>query len=182
MQRTSQRPYQRYAWVLLLVMALPALYGGLAHLVSGEPLAAGLQFLQTDPAYAPAAPWAEFTESRPATADAISGFVRMMAVTWLAYFLLLVTVIATGYRRGERWAWYVTWTYPAAILGFAAVATAHSGWTGDELSAMPAIAAVIGLVLLGLLLPLPIFFPRRGQGPPGRSATPHQPGEGALGR
>lgn len=107
----------------------------------------------------------------------------MMALTWLAYFLLLATVVATGYRRGERWAWYVTWTYPAAILGFAAVATVHGGWTGDELSsAMPAVAAVIGLVLLGLLLPLRIFFPRRGQGPAGRSATPHLPGEGALGR
>lgn len=168
------RPHERFAWLLLLAASVPWLYGPLANLVQGEPLAAGMQFWQQDPANKSAANWAELVTELPDTATAIAGYNRVTAVFGLAYGLTYVTVVCTAYRRGERWAWFVAWTYPAALVGFVAVATAHRGWSGNEESwAVPAIAALIGLILLGLLLPVRVFLRSNSQrlGSTGRVAA-----------
>lgn len=106
-------------------------------------------------------PWERLVAETPEIAASIMGFVRMMALFGLGFFVLFAAVVATGYRRGERWAWFAAWTYPAAILGFAAIATVHDGWSEGELGwAGPGIAIVMVLILLGLLLPVRLFFPR----------------------
>lgn len=88
----------------------------------------------------------------------------MMALFGLGFFVLFTAVVATGYRRGERWAWFAAWTYPGAILGFATIATIHDGWSEGELGwAGPGIAIVMVPILLGLLLPIRRFFPRGDQ-------------------
>jgi cytochrome bd-type quinol oxidase subunit 1 len=167
------RPHERHAWLLLLAASVPWLYGPLANLVQGEPLAAGLQFWRHDPANESAADWAELVAERPDTATVIAGYNRMTAVFALTYGLTFVTVVCTAYRRGERWSWFVAWTYPAALIGFVAVATAHHGWAADEESwAVPSIMVLVGAVLPGLLLPIRLFFggDRPQHGAAGRAA------------
>lgn len=158
---TSPRTHERYAWILLLIAGLPMLFGSIGHLATGTPLAAGLQFAKSNLGMT----WEQLVAESPAVAESITGFVRVMAIFGLGFFVLFTTVVATGYRRGERWAWYVAWTYPAAILGFSLVATVHDGWTEGELGwAGPGIAVVMVPILLGLLLPLRTFFPKANQG------------------
>lgn len=133
------------------------LFGSLAHLVSGMPLAAGLQFARGNLGMG----WEQLIAESPDVAASITGFVRMMAVFGLGFFVLFTAVVATSYRRGERWAWFVAWTYPAAILGFVTIATVHDGWSEGELGwAGLGIAIVMVPILLGLLLPLRMFFSR----------------------
>lgn len=157
---STPRPHQSNAWMLLLATAVPAIYGPLAHLVSGRPLAAGMQFWKNDPATHPARSWADLVAQHPETASVISGHVRMMAILGLAFGVLFVAVVSTAFRRGERWAWFAAWSYPAAILGFAAVATIHDGWWEDSW-ALPSLVVVVGVVIVGLLLPVRVFFGRR---------------------
>lgn len=156
-RKVTLKAHERHAWVLLLLAGFPMFVGSVAHLVSGEPLAAGLQFANTNLGMT----WEQLVAERPAVAASITGFIRVMAIFGMALFLLFTAVVATGYRRGERWAWLVAWTYPMAILGFASIATIHNGWSDGELDwAGPGIAIQMILILLGLLLPLRKFFPR----------------------
>ena len=157
------KAYERHAWIVLLVSGVPMLFGSLAHLLSGMPLAAGLQFAKSNLG----ATWEQLVAERPEVAASISGFVRMMAVFGLAAFLLFTAMVATSYRRGERWAWFAAWTYPAAILGFVAVATIEDGWAGTEpVQTGSGIAVVMVVILLGLLLPIRMFFPGMDRRPP----------------
>lgn len=83
-----------------------------------------------------------------------AGHNRLRAIVGSTYDLLLV--ISTAFRRGERWAKFVAWKYPANIVGFAVVATVHDGWTeSEETWALPTIAVLVGL---GLVLPVRTFF------------------------
>lgn len=153
------RAHERFAWLLLLVASLPWLYGPLINLAQGEPIASGMQFWENDPANASATSWADLVAQRPDGAAAVAGYNRMASVFGLAYGLLLVTVICTAYRRGERWAWFAAWTYPGALIGFITVATVHHGW-GVATAPWGALSLeiLIGVILLGLLLPVRIFL------------------------
>lgn len=61
-----------------------------------------------------------------------------------------VSVASTGFRRGERWAWYAFWYWPAYFL-FHTLST----WPGVFF--LPLLLASV----TGLLLPLRAFFPKR---------------------
>jgi hypothetical protein len=71
----------------------------------------------------------------------------------MGLFGLLITTIA--YRRRERWAWFALWYYPVF-------------WTAHLVGGLPPgkdhVHQVVFIVLslLGLLLPVREFFPRRG--------------------
>jgi len=71
----------------------------------------------------------------------------------MGLFGLLITTIA--YRRRERWAWFALWYYPVF-------------WTAHLVGGLPPgkehIHQIVFIVvlLLGLLLPVREFFPRRG--------------------
>jgi hypothetical protein len=71
----------------------------------------------------------------------------------MGLFGLLITTIA--YRRRERWAWFALWYYPLF-------------WTAHLVGGLPPgkehVHQVVFIVLslVGLLLPVREFFPRRG--------------------
>ncbi len=76
-----------------------------------------------------------------------------VALIGMGIFGVLITTIA--YRRRERWAWFVLWYYPVF-------------WTAHLVGGLPPgkdhvhQIVFIALSLLGLLLPVREFFPRRG--------------------
>jgi hypothetical protein len=77
----------------------------------------------------------------------------------LAVFGMIVSL--TGYRKGEKWAWYVSWGMPIGIL------TAQLNvyfLTGSNLVAVLAIIFTL-VSLLALILPFRQFFPKRSIGP-----------------
>src|SRR5919202_4152583 len=82
----------------------------------------------------------------------------------MGVFGFLITTIA--YRRRERWAWFALWYYPLF-------------WTAHLLGGLPPgrehVHQVVFIVLslVGLLLPVREFFPRRG------ARAPRTPPEGS---
>jgi len=73
----------------------------------------------------------------------------------LAVFGMVVSV--TSYRKGEKWAWYVSWSMPIGIL--AAQVNLYA-LTGSIMVIY--LAAIFTIVsVLALLLPLRQFFPRK---------------------
>jgi len=153
------------AWVLLLIGGAALLLGGIVQLVADRPVASGLAFVQGNVGVN----WDQLVASAPETATAILGFQRMLAIFVIAFAVLDLAVVATAYRRGERWAWYASWLNVAVFAGFVAVARLLDGW-GASPSAEAAIVALLMLVAIsvaGLVLPIRIFFPGRP-----RSASP----------
>lgn len=156
----KERTNESNAWILLLFAGFLFAFGGAVHLVSGRPVAAGLGFVRGNLGMT----WVELVAESPEVANAISGFVRMMAVFVLGLFVLFASMVATSYRRAERWAWYAAWVYPAALLGYFSVGARHHGWASEEwIWVAPGLGFVMVLILLGLFLPFRRFFPKEGR-------------------
>jgi uncharacterized membrane protein HdeD (DUF308 family) len=93
------------------------------------------------------------TTAVPASSD--PPYMRAIGVAsiGMGLFGLLITTIA--YRRRERWAWFALWYYPLF-------------WTAHLVGGLPPgkdhVHQVVFIILslVGLLLPLREFFPRRG--------------------
>jgi hypothetical protein len=73
----------------------------------------------------------------------------------LAFFGMIVSL--TSFRRGERWAWYVSWSMPIGIL--VAQLNVYQ-LTGSVFVIILAIAFAL-VSLLALFLPYRLFFPKR---------------------
>jgi uncharacterized membrane protein HdeD (DUF308 family) len=92
------------------------------------------------------------TTAVPASSD--PPYLRAFGVAsiGMGLFGLLITLIA--YRRRERWAWFALWYYPVF-------------WTAHLVGGLPPgkehVHQIVFIVLslLGLLLPVREFFPRR---------------------
>jgi hypothetical protein len=80
---------------------------------------------------------------------------RLTGALGLSAGLVFMGVAAAGYRRGERWAWYILWTLPlyatldlATLAAYRALTLTNAAW--DLL--------LIFLSLAGLLIPYRSFF------------------------
>ena len=73
----------------------------------------------------------------------------------LAVFGMVVSL--TGYRKGEKWAWYVSWSMPIGILAAQLNVYAVTG----SIMVIYLAAAFTIVSLLALLLPYRQFFPRK---------------------
>ena len=72
-----------------------------------------------------------------------------LALGWMGFSLYATVVIAIPFRRGERWAWYISWI---PVIGFAyPILITQESYTVAYL-----IAA--GVMALSLLLTRPAFF------------------------
>ncbi len=130
----KEKAYERYAWALLLALGIATLIFALM----------GLGNYST---------WTGLVRSPDVFPDPIE---FSAAVGGWGIFLIAVSWV--GYRRGERWAWYVSLYLPIA---FAALAIHDLGVGGSKTGfvAFPVIFLIISLV--GLLLPYRKFFPKK---------------------
>ncbi len=71
-------------------------------------------------------------------------------IAWVTFSLYSVFVVLIPYRRGEKWAWYLTW-----VLVIPAVVSSL-----NDSDAAPWFLAGVGLVALGQLLTRGAFFSR----------------------
>ena len=93
--------------------------------------------------------WADFVAANPAaTVDYIQMEKRLLGIAQLAIAALVVTVTLFGYRRGQRWSWYVL--LAAGVIYWAGFLIHFMVTTGD-LKPPP----IIALVLLVIALALP---------------------------
>ena len=76
-----------------------------------------------------------------------------LKISW-SLFLLAITL--TGYRKGEKWAWYAMWIAPAVLVCQAILDATFLGDVNQMLKWIP----ITSIALFGLLLPYRRFFPK----------------------
>ncbi|MCB0168759.1 MAG: hypothetical protein KDI79_31315 [Anaerolineae bacterium] len=137
------RIVSRQAWVLLFLVGLGIAYFAYDNIV-------------VIPALDPADPdrgWAWLTTD-PAVIDYIKDWFRTFGYWVLAIAVLVIVISTTGFRQGQRWAWY-SLLYLPVHLGIHMVI-----WPW----AIPILAVLMAMTLAGLLLPFRIFFPSKNRG------------------
>ena len=143
-----EKLYEKYAWILLFLAGVPTLLGALPHLLGIDP----------DPAPEETIigmTLSELKASNPRFFDFYVFYTRLLGVFFLGFALPVIAISVTGYRRGEKWAWYAFWYLPAWFMVNAAVLL-----TTGRSPSFPAVLTFI-LSLLGLLLPYRKFFPKK---------------------
>ncbi len=84
------------------------------------------------------------------------GLLGMLKISW-SFFVLAITM--TGFRKGERWAWYILWLAPILLVSQGVFDSIYFGNINEMLQWIP----ILTLTLIGLFLPYRKFFPRKPQ-------------------
>ena len=144
------RVYEKYGWVILLALGLLWLVVGLYSVFLPEGV------FETDVQSVTNMSWSELKASSPVAANFvifIYGLLGLLKLSW-AFFVLAITL--TGYRKGEKWAWYTMWAVPILLVSNALFSAIFTGDVFQTLQFIP----ITTITLLGLLLPYRKFFPR----------------------
>ena len=126
-----QRVYEKYAWVILLAVGLLWLVVGLVAVFQPEGIFEGDAQSVTN------MPWSELKASSPIAANFvifIYGQMGLLKISW-SFFVLAITL--TGYRKGEKWAWYIMWSVPALLVSDALFSSIFIGDISQTLSVHP---------------------------------------------
>lgn len=153
MAERSNKWFQKYAWVLLVIASLPFLIFGISALLFGLSLSdfpVGLPGGPDAVENLTGVSWDETLRSNPVALTLLRGVSRVTGMAFLAFAVFAIVTSSSAYRRGERWAWFTLWTLPAFMLGL----LLHE--REGEFIQMP--VTLLVLSLLGLLLPFRSFF------------------------
>ena len=86
---------------------------------------------------------------------------RASGAIFLIFGLLAASVAWTGFRRGERWAWYALLTLPLLnILIFVVMYTSVDFAAGVLPPPLLSAPVFLAITVVGLLLPIRRFFPK----------------------
>ncbi len=129
----------RYAWLLLFIVGLGLAFYAYDNLVIIPALDPG------DPDRG----WAWLT-SDPDVIEYIKWWFRTLGFWVLAVAVFVMVISSTGYRKGQKWAWYSLLYLPVHIL----IHILLWPWLA------PMLLGVLLIVLAGLVLPFRRFFPR----------------------
>jgi len=147
-----EKAYSKHAWIFLFVFGILWLLYGFSLLIIPTPE------LSTPFESIAGIPWSELVASSPRVANVLIYLTRALGVLALLASIFIIAVSAKSYRRGERWAWYISWLLP--VLGGTFLALdVSSGAGGSYVLFYDALFLI--LPLPGLLLPYRKFFPRR---------------------
>lgn len=95
----------------------------------------------------------QIAERVPGMPDYIGSISRQLGNFMLISGILMATIAAIPFRRGERWAWYSMWTAPLLLAIQFINSNFGSGWWAD--------LGLIPVTVAGLLLPYRRFFPTK---------------------
>ncbi len=145
------KSYEKYAWLILLAAGLLWLVVGFVAVFQPEGI------FEADAQSVTKIPWSELKASSPAATNFVIfvyGQMGLLKISW-SFFVLAITL--TGYRRGEKWAWYTMWSVPALLIVDGLFSVVYIGDIFQMLQFIP----ITTITLLGLLLPYRIFFPKK---------------------
>lgn len=100
--------WRRLAWLVLLVADAGLLaWGAAAAAIPGNLLGpGGVPILPAGYEGYSGGSWEQLVATSPKTAGYITLVFRMYGIYIVAFGLLAVSIAATAFRRGERWAWW----------------------------------------------------------------------------
>jgi hypothetical protein len=145
-----ERVYEKYAWVILFALGLLWLVVGLVAVFHPEGI------FETDAQSVTNIPWSELKSSSPKAAEFVIFVYGQMGLLKISWSFFVIAITLTGYRRGEKWAWYTMWSVPVLLVSDALFSSIFIGDVSQTLQFIP----ITIITLLGLLLPYRKFFPR----------------------
>jgi cbb3-type cytochrome oxidase subunit 1 len=145
-----ERANEKYGWMVFLFLGLLWVVVGLVQVFSPDEL------LRTDTQLITGMSWSELKTLSPVVTDLVRFHYGGMGLLKTSWSFLVLAITLTGYRRGEKWAWYTMWLVPALLVWNAIYNVNFTGNVNQMLEWIP----VTTVSLLGLLLPYRKFFPR----------------------
>ncbi len=153
------RAYERHAWLILVLIwtihlvlsardFLPTLQDACLGCLPG-----GLTPIQASTGMT----WTQLLASDPKLATYLASVLVDDEISGVGLAVFGMIVSFTSYRKGAKWAWYLSWSNPIGIL------TAQLNMYALTKSTFVIVLAVvfISACLLGLFLPYRQFFPRK---------------------
>jgi hypothetical protein len=111
---TVESFFERHAWKVVLGVSLLIGFFGVGDMVGG---ASDLQNGETVFMHSiTGMSWNELQAASPKVANLIDLKFRMDGAALTTTALLSLAICLTGFRRGERWAWYALWALPLWMI------------------------------------------------------------------
>ena len=148
-----ERLYEKYGWVIYLALGLLWLVVGLNQVFLPDTL------IDNEVQRVTSMSLSELEASNPVAIELVRFLFGAIGNLKISWSLLVLVVTLTGYRKGERWAWYTLWLCPAILVGQGLFDSVFLGDFNEMLQWIP----IMSISLLGLLLPYRKFFPRKLQ-------------------
>ena len=146
-----ERIYEKYGWVVFLALGLLWLVVGLNQILLPESL------LENDAQLVTGMSWSELNVLSPVVSNLVSWLYGSLGVLKTSWSIMVLAITLTGYQRGERWAWYTLWLAPTILVCQGIIDTILLGDSNEMLKWIP----ITSITLLGLLVPIRKFFPRK---------------------
>ena len=143
--------YEKYAWVILLLVGLLWLLVGFVAVFSPEGI------FEADAQAVTKMPWSELKASSPTAANFVIFIYGQMGLLKISWSLFILAITLTGFRRGEKWAWYMMLLAPILLVSDAVFSVVFIGDINQALQFVP----ITTITMVGLLLPYRIFFPKK---------------------
>ena len=145
------RIYEKYAWVILLAVGLLWLLVGFVAVFSPEGI------FEADAQAVTKMPWTDLKASSPVASNFVIFVYGQMGLLKISWSLFILAITLTGYRRGEKWAWYILLLAPILLVSDAVFSVIFIGDINQVLQFIP----ITAITMVGLLLPYRIFFPKK---------------------
>jgi len=159
----SPSVYQKYAWTLLFVFwALHLVLSVRDFFPSLQDFClACLPGSQTAIQSSTGMAWSQLATTNPRFANFLASALVDDGISGVGLAIFGMIVSLTSFRKGEKWAWYVSWSMPIGIL--AAQINVYL-LTGSLLVIILGVMFVL-VSLLALFLPYRQFFPKKTHAP-----------------
>ena len=154
----APKAYEKHAWIIFLILSIFLMLFALASIgVGGPPDASYFGPHMTWQEVLATRPWEEVRATRPGIMPLIGlgNIARGLGIILLGFSIFAMAIAAVPFRRGERWAWVVSWYWPVLFGALLANGVLESG------DLRPPQVGLMIISLLGLLLPFRRFFPKR---------------------
>ena len=153
----KEKAYEKYAWLIPFAMGIALLIGVIVVFIAPRIIidAPGSAFESLT-----GSTFGQMLALSPGVASYIYYLIRTFAFFEAGLLAFLAVVSATAYRRGERWAWYLTWLVPALFALDLPYEYFVRGVPFIDVSSI----IFVAILLVGLLLPYRKFFPKKQPG------------------
>jgi len=109
MGTVAEKAYVKHAWIIIFVFGVLVVIAAPINLLGTPPNPPSLESTT-------GLSLNEIAARVPGIGGYISGISRQLGKFMLAMGVLIMGIAAGPYRKGEKWAWYISWIIPVNIV------------------------------------------------------------------
>jgi hypothetical protein len=144
------RIFEKYGWLVYLFLGLMWLWVGLTQVFNPEVL------LDNEAQHITGMSLSELEASFPEATELAHFLIGSVGNLKTSWSLLVLVITLTGFRKGEKWAWYTMWLATVALVHQGIWYSVYLGDFNELVTYVP----IVTLNLVALFLPFRKFFPR----------------------